>query len=170
MLPKLNGALCVLYAREGKWKVSSQTSIDADDRVEEASLPSLDGNTLLRDAFWALWSAAGYTLPPAEEQGRRCFLFQLAAEGLGAFAGVHPAAAAPEEDGEVAEANDAAAASSATPLQRNLSAVTDLRLPRLLYVGAACLETLHHRLSSASHEVNASPLHSSFFVFFFPAD
>jgi hypothetical protein len=152
-----------MYAREGKWKVSSQTSIDADDRVAEASLPSSDGSTLLRDAFWALWSAAGYTLPPAEEQGRRCFLFQLAAEGLGAFAGVRPAAAAPE-DGEAAEANDAAAASSATPLQRNLSVVTDLRLPRLLYVGVACLETLHHRLSSASHEVNAPPLHSSFFV------
>lgn len=148
VLPKLNGALCVLYAREGKWKVSSQTSMEADDRVEEASLPSSEGSTLLRDAFWALWSAVGYTLPPAEEQGRRCFLFQLAAEGLGAFAGVRPAAA-PEEDGEVVVD---AAGSSPTPLQRNLSSVTGLRLPRLLYVGVACLETLHHRLSSASHE------------------
>jgi hypothetical protein len=104
----------------------------------------------LRDEFWSLWNASGYSLPPAEEQGRRCFLFQLAAEGPDAFAGIRPLEPPTEEDSKRDNV-------SMDAVQRDLAAVARLRLPRLFYVGAGCLDTLRHQLSYNSDQVRRSP-------------
>lgn len=149
----LNGTLCVLYGNNGEWNVSSTISVDGSEKVDPAlceavgaksqdgtcccssrshacSFATHEGSSALRDVFWNLWTKVGYKLPSDEDQCKRCYLFQLAAEGLGAFSGIGPSL---DDD-------------STPPRNARVAALTsELRLPKLVYIATACLSTMSHQ-------------------------